>query len=242
MPQAAIPIAASVAGSLASKALAGKAKANIPEGASVAPPVSLATGGLSLTNDGGRGFTATRSPQLQSLIDQISGINTDTADQLGSLLPILGPGYGAITDARVNAIRDKATSSISDLRDNLSRRRILGSSFAQDSLGRVQSEFAKAEGEAKAQSFLEELDATTKLITQRGALLSAAAEKQLSQLNLDFQQASNLINGTQQVLASNAQALADIAVANASGAGAGNAGIVKSVSSGVDSVLTDIFK
>lgn len=253
MPQAAIPIAASIAGSVASSAISNAmapdaSSANIPEGARVAPPIQLTGGGLSIVPNpafAGRGFTMSRSPEAQSALDAIIAQAKATGGQIGDLLPLVAPGFGKLTQSRVQAVRDAASRSIGDLRENLSRRRVLGSSFAQDTLARAGNEFGKTEADVRAQSFLEELDLTNKLIQQRGAVLSSAAEKQLSQLNLEFGEASNLINGTQQVLTSNANALAQLAIANAQGAGQFAAPTAKAVGSGVSQLvgsgLTDLF-
>lgn len=255
---AAAGIGAAVAGGVASSATSslmgggGGGSVDIPASSPTRgiPSFDLVTPGFGFNPDSKTGnITFDRTDETRRVLANLQQAGITTADQLGALIPQVAPGFGKLTEARVNSIRDAASKSIGDLRENLSRRRVLGSSFAQDTLTRAKNEFGKSEGEARAQSFLEELDLTTKLITQRGAVLADTAEKQLSQLNTEFGIASNLINGTQQVFQDNASTLANLAVANAQGQGAAfqtNFGpavdaVQSGVTSGVQDALNSLF-
>lgn len=91
--------------------------------------------------------------------DAIAGINTN----LGRVTP----GFGDLTKARVDAVRNAGLSAKSDLRSNLSKRRVLGSSFGDDAIARTEMETGQQEAAVRAQSFLEELDLNTQLIQDR---------------------------------------------------------------------------
>ena len=72
---------------------------------------------------------------------------------------------------------------------------------------------------ARAQSFLEELDLTSRLIDQRVNMGSRAAAIELDQANFEAGTLASLMSGTTAAMTSNAQTIAQLAMANASGAG-----------------------
>lgn len=128
-------------------------------------------------------LTVTSSPERQAVIDAMvksymdqAGKITGTFDpamqgvfgqqlnELAAQRELVKPGYGALTKARRDEIQGARDVAIGNLRENLARRRVLGSSFAQDAQIRGESEFAKMQAESAARSFLEELDATQKFI------------------------------------------------------------------------------
>ena len=120
------------------------------------------------------------------------------------------PGFGRLTQARVNAIGDARRRTIGDLRENLSRRRILGSSFANDAETRASAEFAKLEEEARAQSFLEELDLSSRLIDRQTELNVANLNAALSELNLQGNAAAALATNGANIIANLAGSQAEI--------------------------------
>lgn len=107
----------------------------------------------------------------------------------------LRPGFGALTEARVRAIQDARGKAIGNLRENLGRRRVLGSSFAEAAQAQAEREFGQAEAEARATSTLQELDATSQLIQTRAAERSRNIEEQAA-----------LITQQQQLLGASAEA------------------------------------
>lgn len=219
-------IAGAVAGGLASKAagklLGGKGggSVDIPMSAQMASPIRLDSNYYQLAPNGDRNFSFNRNPIIDAWLDESRNLRRGAGAAIGGLLDQVRPGMGALTDARVRSVRDARDASVSNLRDNLARHRVLGSSFGQDAVSRTDAEFAKLEGEERARSFLEELDLTSRLIQEQTGYLTSAAELGINQANLEFQLATSLINGTQQVLQSNANAIADLAAQNAAGAGA----------------------
>jgi len=181
------------------------------------------------------------SPERQALVSRLSASFGQQAQDIRGFIPgiqgffqqgleatqgLLGqvePGFGALTEARVNEILNRGAASRSNLRSNLARRRVLGSSFAEDVLGRFDQQLAQDVGQAKAVSFLEELDATNQLINQRLNIniqnvdlqrdfLSqaftaerGATQVELDELNLLLQTGLSLLGKQADILASNAQ-------------------------------------
>ena len=85
----------------------------------------------------------TVSPTDSRRADLVSNMQLglgDYANQLGSLREQLTPGFGALTQARVDRLEHQKSKAVGDLRENLARRRIGGSSFAGDAEARVARE------------------------------------------------------------------------------------------------------
>lgn len=174
-------VAGAAAGQLVGKALGGKKKSS-GGGGGFAP---LVGGGLSIVPDGAGTIYVNPKANRTNLVNNISQGFLRSADDVRGLIPRLGsafdsrlnelsgfvdqvrPGFGALTDARVQSIRNQRDQTISNAADDFARRGISGSSLAQSALSSIDREFAQAEGEARAQSFLEELDVSTQLTQER---------------------------------------------------------------------------
>src|SRR5690348_14869747 len=119
-------------------------------------------GGLTRSSVGG---LATVSPtgERTDTVAGLAGAGAEAANTFGGLYDTVQPGFNSLLDARLNQINDAARSSIGDLRTNLQSRRILGSSFGNDTINRNQAEFARLRDQAVASNFLQSLDAQQKL-------------------------------------------------------------------------------
>ncbi len=174
---------------------------------------------------------------MRGYIPQIQGAYGEAIGGIQSNLERLRPGFGALTDARVNAIRDEGARAGSDLKSNLAKRRVLGSSFAEADISTQRAEFAKKEAEARAASYLEELDATTKLIGEKlnfqtaeidavasyikeaFSLERASDQVQLDELNKQFDALTSMISGLNAAAQRNAQTEAEYAAQGAANRG-----------------------
>lgn len=107
----------------------------------------------------------------------LSGIGSSLAD----MRSMINPANSAITNARVNSIRDAAASSLGDLRSQLSQRSVLGSSFGNDTESRTKLAFAQAEEQAKAQGILDSIGANIELakteMQNQAVVLGLSAEQ-----------------------------------------------------------------
>lgn len=99
---------------------------------------------------------------LSGLRPGLSGLRGEVA----SLREQLKPGFGALTRSRVEGLRDNRTRAVGNLREELSRRRVLGSSFAQREVSAMEADFVREEDRIRAESMLQEIDATNQLIAQ----------------------------------------------------------------------------
>lgn len=108
-----------------------------------------------------------QATDIRGQIPQAQGFFGDAISSLTRNIAEVRPGFGRLTDARVQSVRNAGEAERSDLRSNLAKRRVLGSSFAGDALTRQGLETGQQEAAVRAQSFLEELDLETKLIGDR---------------------------------------------------------------------------
>ena len=120
----------------------------------------------------------------------------DVSDLRGELAV---PGFGV----RSRAVQRSREAAIGNLRENLARRRLAGSSFAEDALARVQAEFAAASGEA---AFAEIQDNLT-LISEEARLLGLGLQQELAELGAISGSTQNFAALQQESLTAGAAAL-----------------------------------
>jgi len=143
-------------------------------------------GGLSTKIQGKNNLKIKSSPERQALIDSVSNLLKEGAGELEGIREQVKPGFSAFREAGLNAIGTRARQSIGNLRENLARRRVLGSSFAGDAIQRAEREFAQEEAEFASATTLQELDAFTQLTQQITNQQIAAVETQINELNLQL--------------------------------------------------------
>lgn len=183
-------------------------------GKGVGPNALTGDAGLGVKVNGNR-VQLSRSDDAQNFINFLSdGLATDEAAYT-DLLGQVAPGFGLVTAARRDALEREQSKSLSDLRGSLQRRRVSGSSFANDTIGSLNSEYAAKKAEADAQSFLDELSATSQLLEQRTASRTKSIEDGLSQLNFESQLGAELLTSVRQQNLTQNAILADLAKANA---------------------------
>lgn len=181
-----------------------------------------------------------QADEFRGSIPRFEQLFGDYSGRYGDMLGMVAPGMGRLTDARVQAIENARERERSNLRASLNKRRVLGSSFADNALNRQALEFAQEEERARAQSFMEELDLTQKLTADQLKIDTAniqtsldmtiaaleaeqAAENvTISELNMFAQMAQNMASAGQQaaqVNANNALQAAQMQAQSASGRG-----------------------
>ncbi|HAA99603.1 MAG TPA: hypothetical protein DCL39_15935 [Alteromonas macleodii] len=135
--------------------------------------------------------------QLTDGVYTVSPTNATRSNLIGDMQTSLGqyasnlrgqrenltPGFGALTRARVDSLENAKRKAIGDLRENLARRRVAGSSFAQDAESRLAREYDIPIAETGAQSFLQELQLFTNLSRLEAQANIQAAETALNELN-----------------------------------------------------------
>ena len=175
-------------------------------------------GGLSGRFKGGR-FQVTADANRQGLVGSLASTFPEQAARIARLREQVAPGFGALTRSRLAGIGDTRRRVVGDLRENLARRRVLGSSFAQDALTRAESEFARQEDTVRAESFLAELDLTNQLIGQEFEARRGEFQTQLDDLNFQAEIASGLSGRATEQLGANARLKQQLAAQSSAGAG-----------------------
>ena len=182
-------------------------------------PSGFNAGGLgaSFGQDGNLSITPTaeRIGAVRGLQDVFGNLAGELSGQRG----LVAPGVSELRKQRLGEIETTRASAIGNLRENLARRRVLGSSFGQDALSRAESEFAGQKERVAAESFLQEFELTNQLINQQFGALRGQAQTGLDELNLQADLASKLSAGATGAMQKNAQALAEMNAKEAAGKG-----------------------
>lgn len=215
-----------------------------------APVRRVRSNQLNIKREGQNRFFVERRPEAQRLMNNLQGAGDTASGRFSDLLSRVRPGFSDIRAAREDSIRNtflrERSQAVGTLRQNLSRRGVLGSSFADASLGQAESAFADAEAralaEAGAQSLLEEIDLTQQLATQDFNITSSVIQGMLDQGRFETTAGINLANGTQMAMAESARLQQELAIANAQGAGAFFQPAIDAVGEGVGDLVGGLFK
>lgn len=166
-------------------------------------------GGLS-TSFSGNNYNVSPDANRTGVVNDISSNFRNLGDITGGLRATVGPGFNDLLNARLNSLGDSATSAIGDLRQNLQARRVLGSSFGQDTISRAQSEFQRNRDSIIADNFTKSLDANNQLLKQQYDAYNQSFQANLGELNLEANIANGLTGKASEILAANAQTTAKL--------------------------------
>lgn len=181
-------------------------------------PSGINAGGLS-TSMVGDNLTVSPSAARMGLVGNVSDAFGRLRTDLGMLRSKVAPGISELRSARLAEIDDARRRSIGDLRENLQRRRVLGSSFGQDAITRAEAEFSGQRERVAAETFLQELEATNNIITQEFNASRMQFQTFLDELNLQAEVATGLAGKATDIMGKNAQFLAQLNAAEAAGSG-----------------------
>jgi hypothetical protein len=234
-----IPLATSAAvtagSSLFSSLFGGKKDATAPL-QNFTPP-GINAGGLSATFGGGN-YNVTSSAERRGLVGDIASTFGANADAIAGLRAQVAPGVSGLRASRLAEIEGARSSAIGNLRDNLARRRVLGSSFGADTISRAEAEFAKEKERVAAESFMQELELTNQLVQQEFTARRGAYQTGLDELNLEAQVATALAGKATDILGKNAQIEAQLLAQSQAGAGKF---FGQEIAPGIKSAITSLF-
>lgn len=191
----------------ASKLFGGGSSGNYADTLRGFQPAGLNAGGLSTSLDGGN-INVTPSAERLAAVGNIASAYGAQANELRALRNLVSPGVSALRDARLSALDSAREKAIGDLRTNLQSRRVLGSSFGQDTLARADAEFASRRSDAEAAAFLQEIDASSSLLDRETAAHRTAFQTGLDELNLEANLAAQLSGKATDAMASSSRTLA----------------------------------
>lgn len=166
------------------------------------------TGGLNIFARGnskrGYGFEIAggATPERQAAVQGMSGALSNKASEFGLLRSEVRPGFGRLTQSRLSDLEDQRRRRVGDVRQALSRRRILGSNFARDEISREEAGFNRERDRITAESFLAELAASVDLVGKEFDSQAQSFQVLLDELNLEASTALTLATGAQSVYGS----------------------------------------
>lgn len=177
-------------------------------------------------------FTVTPGFQRNRAIDAIKTGFLERAGELRGLRSQVAPGFGRLSQireqglrSRIASIRDAGRASVGNVREELARRRLQGSSFQRAEMARVEGmvrqevDMARADAnQAAADAFIQEIGLSTELIGQEYESRLAAFTSVLDQLNMDTELAANMASNASALIADNIKAQAEARAAAESAA------------------------
>lgn len=173
-------------------------------------PTGITAGGLTSGFDSRGNLTISSSGERQQAVQNVANTFGAQADAIERFLPQIGVGTSEARKAAISAINNRRSSAIGNLKDNLARRRVLGSGFAQDALARAELEFAQEEARIAAESTLREQAATMAAMEQTYNLRRSQNQVYLDELNLEANLAATLAKQSTEALAANARVGAEL--------------------------------
>lgn len=216
-------IAAAIAGGAASagaSALVGKAfgsKSKAPKNGGI---TNFSAGGLTGRFDRKtQSYNVTSGAARDELVGTVSRTFGQQAEAIRGLRERVAPGFSDLRRVRLAESDNAKSAAIGNLRENLARRRILGSSFAADALSRAEREFAQERDRITAETTLQEIAATEALLKQEFETGRQEFSTKLNELNLQAELAATLTSKATANLGRMAELETRLAAESAAGAG-----------------------
>lgn len=178
---------------------------------------NISAGGL--TSSGSKRISLTSSPERQGLVGSIAATFPEQSKFFGDLAAKVAPGVSGLRSSRLASIEGSRRAAVGNLRENLQRRRVLGSSFAQDALVRAETEFAREKERVAAESFMTELELTNQLVSQQFEARRGEFQTFLNEFNLQTEVATQLSSNATAQLGANARMKAELDASAAAGFG-----------------------
>lgn len=210
----------------------------------------ITTPGFSTSLSDGR---LTFESQAGGLVSGAERAATGAISSLTGLDPLIEAGTGRLSTATRDVfgrarerLAGQRRKAIGDVRQNLNRRRLLGSSFADDAINRkirvfedAEVDLSTQENQALASNFLQELDLKTQAINQKLNIRLQSISVGLGQLNFESALAAQIASGLNGVLSSNAQFMAFLEAQRSANKGAF---LQPFIDEGIQAILPSIGK
>jgi hypothetical protein len=186
-------------------------------------PGGFRSPGISATRGAGGNYNIRESKALQDQIGKLESTFGQQASDLAALRGTVAPGFSLFRQAGLADIAGQGQQNISNLRDELAQRRVLGSSFANSQISQANADIEKQRTDFIAQSYLEELSASNQLIQEQYQASANQFQVGINQMNFEAGLAAQLTQSANQVSGNIAMAQAKLdqesAMANAAGIG-----------------------
>jgi len=196
-------------------------------------PSGFNAGGLGTSFGADGNLTITPTAERLGAVRGLQDVFGNLAGELGGQRGLVAPGASALRASRLGEVESARASAIGNLRENLQRRRVLGSSFGADALSRAEAEFGQQKERVAAESFLQEFELTNQLINQQFGALRGQAQTGLDELNLQADIAAKLSGAATGALAANARTLSELNAKEAAGQGKFFGDLIQPVAKGI---------
>lgn len=146
---------------------------------------NITTPAFNLRTSPGGDVTLSRLADTQRFPNILSNL----ADLRGEVRP----GFGRFTEAAVESIRRAKFDALGNVRQQLQRRRVQGSSFANAQLAGIEAEFGRQEAVFRGQALLEEIETTFRLIDAEAEVKTRNFQFELAELGVATGAAESLL-------------------------------------------------
>lgn len=172
-------------------------------------PSGFSTAGTTASYSGGQ-YNINSTPQMNAQIGGLQQTFQNQAGALGQLASTVQPGFSQFRQAGLSSLANQQAANLSNLRDSLAQRRVLGSSFANSQISQSNADYAQNQANFIASSYLSELQASQSLVQQQYQAAAQSYQVGISQMNLDTQTAAQLTSQASALSAQMAQAQAGL--------------------------------
>lgn len=172
-------------------------------------PTGFSGGGLSGLFGGG-GFNVSGSAGRNAAVGGVANTFGQQAQDIAGLRQQFAPGQSQLLNTQLTQLQNNRTQALGDLRSNLAQRRVLGSSFAQNSLANADQTYQQQQQQVIAQSYMQDLQAQVQLQQQQYTAARGQFQTGLDEMNLEAGLASQLGSQASSAMASIAQTQAQL--------------------------------
>jgi hypothetical protein len=174
------------------------------------PFAGFEAGGLRAGLDSSGRVTVGATSERMGALGALRALFPQQAGEIEALRAKVAPGMSELRSSRLAELESSRSRAIGNLRDNLQRRRVLGSSFAADTLANTEAEFAQQKDKVTAESFMTELEMTNQLLGQEFDLRRGEFQAALDAMNMEADLAAQLSSQVTDIMAASARYKAQV--------------------------------
>lgn len=155
-------------------------------------------------------YSVGSDPTRQAAVSGVANTFGQQAQDIAGLRQQWAPGASQLLQTQLTNLQNNRTQALGDLRSNLAQRRVLGSSFAQNSLANADQTYQQQQQSVIAQTYMQELQAQQQLSQQQYAAARGQFQTGLDEMNLEAGVAQQLTSQATSALTSAAQTQAQL--------------------------------
>ena len=152
----------------------------------------------------GNDYVVGADANRQGAVGNLANTFGSFGDETGALRATVAPGLNDMLKSRLTDLNNNASSAIGNLAENLRSRRVLGSSFGQDTLTRLQNTIQQNRDSVIADNYQKSLAMNNTLLTQQYNAYAKQYQTGLDELNLEADKAASLSAKAADILQKNA--------------------------------------